>query len=305
MLNFALIGLFLALGALFNYRQWLPQRSSYWLNFSVIYVCLPAIVFIKLPQIEINANLLVPLILPWVLMLLIAAGLFFAAKVFHWSRLTLGCLLMVCCFGNTSFFGFPMVNAFLGENALSYAVIYDVMGSFLSLAILGNIVIVVFKQAQAPQTKINWFEILTKICFFPPLIAIVLVWALPWKTLPEWLNLIFVWLAHLLVPITMFLVGSHLRFKLNAKHRSPLMIGLGVKLLVMPCLAFLLIWLSGFNTSILAVQTSLFEAAMPPMVTASVMAIHADLEPKLAAAAVGFGLALSCITLPLWYWLIT
>ena len=74
------------------------------------------------------------------------------------------------------------------------------------------------------------------------------------------------------------------------------------KLLLMPlavlagCLA---LGLSGK-----AVQVSVFEAAMPPMITAGALAMMAGLAPRLIAALVGFGLLLSFVTLPAWSWLL-
>jgi predicted permease len=48
---------------------------------------------------------------------------------------------------------------------------------------------------------------------------------------------------------------------------------------------------------------TIFEAGMPPMVTAALMAMTANLAPRLCTAAVGFGLGASLITLPIWFWL--
>ncbi len=50
-----------------------------------------------------------------------------------------------------------------------------------------------------------------------------------------------------------------------------------------------------------AVQLSIFESGMPPMVSAGALAILANLSPKLAAALVGIGIVLSFVTLPLLY----
>ncbi len=48
-------------------------------------------------------------------------------------------------------------------------------------------------------------------------------------------------------------------------------------------------------------QVSIFEAGMPPMVSAGVLAILANLSPALTAALVGIGIVLSFATLPILY----
>ncbi|MDK2921416.1 MAG: malate permease [Desulfonauticus sp.] len=54
----------------------------------------------------------------------------------------------------------------------------------------------------------------------------------------------------------------------------------------------------------LAVQVSIFEAAMPPMVSAGALAIIAGLAPELVSALIAVGIFLSFITLPLFYQLL-
>lgn len=53
-----------------------------------------------------------------------------------------------------------------------------------------------------------------------------------------------------------------------------------------------------------AVNVSVFEAGMPPMVSAGALAILAGLSPSLCAALVGTGIILSFATLPLLYYLL-
>ena len=51
----------------------------------------------------------------------------------------------------------------------------------------------------------------------------------------------------------------------------------------------------------LAAQLTVFQAAMPPMVTAAIMAMAAGFAPRLCTATIGIGLGLSLLTLPLWF----
>lgn len=248
---------------------------------------------------NIDYQLLLPMLLPWLLCLIGIVVIFVVARLKRWSRPVTGCLMMICCFGNTSFFGFPMVKAFFGETALGYAIVYDLFGSFLSLAIIGNIILALY----AGDAPFCWRSSIRKIITFPPLIAIII--ALLTKTFeyPDWLSDLFSVIATTLIPSTMFLVGMHMRFKIISDVRGPLQFGLGLKLVLLPLIAYGMITL--FNEQDKAMQlvakVSVFEAAMPPMVTASVLAIHARLKPELASVAVGLGLVASCISLSAWY----
>jgi predicted permease len=109
-------------------------------------------------------------------------------------------------------------------------------------------------------------------------------------------------LAATLVPLIMFAVGFQLKFSLDGERLSPLFSGLIIKLMLMPALVVLSCYWLGFSGK--AVQASVFEAAMPPMISAGAIAMMAGLAPRLVAALVGFGLLLSFITLPLWAWLL-
>ncbi len=94
-------------------------------------------------------------------------------------------------------------------------------------------------------------------------------------------------------------VGFQLRLRLRPTLVAPLGFGLAVKLLLAPLVALLVCRLFGMHG--LAVDVSVFEAGMPPMVTAGALAVAAGLEPDLAAALVGLGILASFATLPLLY----
>jgi predicted permease len=51
-----------------------------------------------------------------------------------------------------------------------------------------------------------------------------------------------------------------------------------------------------------AIQITLFESAMPPMITAAILATKHDLDPLLATLMVTEGLVISFATLTGWWW---
>lgn len=297
--NFILIAFFLASGALAKRRSWVSDSTSLKLNQFVIFICLPSIILLKIPQLAIDEKVLLPVLVPWSILLIGASLIIVLAKAFHWTREVTGCLLLVVCFGNTSFFGFPMVRAFWGEAGLPYAVVYDILGSFLSLALVGNMFIALYSGGE----KFSGIAAVKRLVTFPPFIAIIIAFGMRDVIYPRVIEQTFEMIGALLIPSTMFLVGMHLSFKIEHQFVKPLQAALVMKLILLPVIAWLVLELVLLNEikRELIYQVTIFEAAMPPMVTASVMAIHARLAPQLAAACVGIGLFLSCLTLPLWY----
>ena len=145
-------------------------------------------------------------------------------------------------------------------------------------------------------------EIIKRILTFPPFIALILAFLFKGFTYPPVLNTIFQTLASTLVPLVMIAVGFQLTFKLTKNTLSPLATGLALKLVAAPLIALVLCRILGFNGT--STNVSIFEAGMPPMVSAGALAIIADLSPSLSAALVGLGIIISFVTLPLLFHLL-
>ncbi len=297
--NFALILIFLTIGFLARRHPKFPPDTPLVLNTFVLYIALPALVLQKIPALQLNWDLLIPALVPWLLLLLVAAVVLLLGRLLHWSRDIVVALLIVLPLGNTSFLGFPMTEALFGAAWMPYAMIYDQVGSFIALATWSTILAAVYGQNQPAVTfkSISW-----RLLTFPPFLALLLALLLRHTGYPALLHQAVDALAQTLVPLIMFAVGFQLKLSFKGERLSPLLAGLTIKLLLMPlavlagCLA---LGLSGK-----AVQVSVFEAAMPPMITAGALAMMAGLAPRLIAALVGFGLLLSFVTLPAWSWLL-
>lgn len=259
----------------------------------VIYVSLPALVLINIPALDLSQNLLVPVLMPWGMLLLSCGIILLLSKILHWRREVTGCFLLLIPLGNTSFLGIPMVEAFFGKELIPYALLYDQFGSFLALAIYGSLILAIYDE----QSQLSIKGVVKKIILFPPFIALVLAFVLrPFSYPPVAVSLLET-LAATLVPVVMIAVGFQLRFKLGREATSQLGIGLGIKLVVAPLAALLFCKMLGLEGDI--VRVSIFEAGMPSMISAGALAIMANLSPALAAALVGFGIILSFVTLPL------
>ena len=269
-----------------------PRESAVVLNNYVIYVPLPALVLLRIPGLAFSPELLTPALMPWAMLLVSAAGVLAASRLLRWERGVTGSLLLLVPLGNTSFFGIPMVKAFFGDGGVPYAVIYDQLGSFPSLAIYGSLIVAIYGSGERPTAR----GVAVRIATFPPFLALVLALALRGVTFPAAVSDLLATLAATLVPVVMIAVGLQLSLRIRREETAPLALGLAGKLVVAPALALLACRLLGLEGE--AVRVAVFESGMPPMVSGGALAITAGLAPSLSAALVGLGILASFVTLP-------
>ncbi|WP_273025009.1 AEC family transporter [Rheinheimera sp.] len=297
--NFVLILAYLMIGVLLRRLPAMPQSSGIALNMYVLYVALPALILKNVPQLQFSAELLIPAVTPWFLLLVVVATVLLLSKWLNWPREVTGALLIVLPLGNTSFLGFPMTAALFGDAAMPYAVVYDQIGSFIALASYVTIIAALYSPTAAKPT---FKGIAVKIITFPSFIALALGLLLRGYDYPPIITQLIDNLAATLVPVVMVAVGFALTVKFSKSEVVPLLSALGIKLLMMPLLAAAL-WLT-LGYSGVAVNISIFQAAMPPMISAGAIAIMAGLAPRLVSGIIGLGILLGLLTLPVVSWLL-
>lgn len=230
----------------------------------------------------------------------LAAGFFWlAGRWLALPRRTTGALILVGGLGNTSFFGLPMVEAFYGKEWLATAIIADQLGSFFVLSVLGITVAGIYSSGR-PAAR----DIVKRIVLFPPFIALLIALLLIQVEYADWFSMLLKRLGDTLAPLALLSVGMQLQWGHIAEHKRNLALGLGFKLIAAP-LAIWLLYVQWLGAQGLAIQVTLFEAAMPPMITAAIVAGEHDLDPPLANLMVAVGLLLSFFTLGAWWCMLT
>lgn len=291
--NFLLIFIFVGLGILFKRLKAFPDSSAQVLNMFALYVSLPALVLLKIPQLKLGADELVVVAIPWALLLVSVIIVLVFTRKFGWSRSRTGVLLLLVPIGNTSFLGVPMVNAFFGPAGLPYLVVYDQAGTMLIFLLYGSMILALYGKEGA----ISVASVCKRLVCFPPAIAAVVGLLLrPWPY-PAAVTAALDGIAQSLIPLVMTAIGLQLHWRLNRSLLAPLSFGLGLKLLVAPLLALLVCRLLGLSG--LSVNVAIIEAGMPPMVIASALAVIAGMDGELAVGMVGIGIVCSFVTLPL------
>jgi malate permease and related proteins len=297
--NFYLILACLGIGLLLRRAPGMPTTSAIALNGYALNVALPAVILANLPLLNVSSALLIPALTPWLLMLPVIALLLTLARLLSWPREVTGALLIIVPLGNTSYLGFPLVQSFFGQEAMPYAVVYDQLGSFLALAVYTPLIAAFYGPGLKRPTANT---IMARIFTFPPFLALLAGLLLRGAALPPLANQLVDMLAATLIPVVMVAVGLQITVRFQHSELLPLSCALGIKLLLMPAGAWLLWMLLGQEG--LAVQVAVFQAAMPPMISAGAIAIAAGLAPRLVAGAVGIGLIVSFVSLPVLYWLL-
>ena len=194
--------------------------------------------------------------------------------------------------------GVPMVNTFFGEAGIPYLIVYDQLGTMMIFALFGSVILAM----HGCEGKLKLSGICKQAVLFPPTLALLAGLVLRFWPYPPALVKLLETLGGMLTPLVMTAIGFQLTIRLSPKVMEPLGFGLAVKLVIAPLLALLGCRLLGVHG--LAADVSVFEAGMPPMVTAGALAIAAGILPELAAALISLGMALSFGTLPLLYWIL-
>ncbi|HCD36012.1 AEC family transporter [Chlorobium phaeovibrioides] len=292
--NLILLAVCFLAGMLLRRSGRMPLSAPAVLNSFIINVSLPALTLLSIHGMQLTSGALLPASMPWLHFALAAAFFLMVGRVMKLPRATVGALILTGGMGNTSFLGLPMIEAFYGKAGLGYGIMVDQFGSFMVLSTLG-ITVAGFYSDGAPSAG----AILKRIVLFPPFISLLAALLLIGVDYPSWLTAVLQRLGDTLAPLALLSVGFAFQPGHLAGNGSRLALGLGFKLILAP-LILALFYVYGLGAHGFSAQIMLFEAAMPPMITAGIIASEHDIDPPLAGLMVAFGVVFSFVTLPLW-----
>jgi len=106
----------------------------------VVYFCLPVLVFREMRRLEPDPEALGVVLTAWGTILTSLLISFLTGRFFSLKGGSMRAFLLVSSFGNTAFLGYPFAFAFFGSEGLTYAVLYDQLGSFLMVVSLGFLI---------------------------------------------------------------------------------------------------------------------------------------------------------------------
>lgn len=272
----------------------LPQGLNWW----VINLALPALVLELIPRLHFDPHLWFLVVTQWLVFIGAAALFHMLGTALGWSRARIGCMILMTGLGNTSFVGFPMLEALRGREGLALGVVADQLGCFVALSVGGVLVSAIYSGKQ-PKPR----EIIRRVVLFPPFLALVAGvivgmlggWPGPAE---EVLHRV----GQTLVPLALFSVGLRLKLQFGGGQAAPLAMALCCKLAIAPLLMLGLGWATGVTGLVLTI--GVLQAAMAPMISAAILCDQHHLDSPLANTILGSGILLSLVTVPLWSYML-
>lgn len=273
-----------------------PESAPSVLNGFILYLSLPALIFHQIHQAKLDSTAIYPALMPWILFCMSLFVFLAVGKSFQLDRKTVGTLILMGGLGNTSFVGYPVLEALYGREALKTGVLVDQLGSFPVFYTMG-----LFVSSTAAAQSFSWRKIFQKISSFPPLYALILSLLLkPLHFSDAWMECLEK-LGSTLTPIAIVSVGFQLEF--NRKDFNSLIplisVVLLLKLLIFPLL-IMIFYVKIFKVTGLAADAIIIEACMAPMISAAILTTEYQLNTKLANLVVGLGIPISLVSAPIW-----
>lgn len=306
MTTIAIIVVFFSLGLAARVLVANFHSLTYWLNKLIIYIFLPAIILLKVPFLELSADILVPVGFAWLWLLAGWILVVALSRWQNWPRQTEGALIILVAMGNTSFLGLPLIQSLFGDGVLAYAIFYDQLGSFLVLSTVGLFLVALYKPVQEEGSTVSMKQALMSVVSFPPIITLVIALTLPVESLVTFVADELGFLGLLLMPSALFVIGVQFQARLLPEHRAPLAMGIALKMVIAPLVAVAYLWALSGSTAVgyAARAATVFEAAMPCMITPGLLAINAGIAPRLIATVLGYSTLFASVSLPIVYFLI-
>lgn len=299
MMNFIMIAVCITAGMIMKAARIIHPDAHKGINTWILYIALPAVSFKYLPKVIWSPAM----ILPVVSAVVVAAGSWCFMNIYcrhkQYSKRTRATLELAGGYSNTSFIGFPLIIAYFGEQFISIAIICDQM-TFLILSTFG---IITALKGGANNTSVSARFLLKKLLTFPPFLGCVLALLLSRLTDLSIAEPFFDKLAATVAPLALFSIGLQLKFNGWRKEISQVSVVLLYKLLLAPALVLVAALL--FNERSDIARISIFEAAMPTLVTSGVIAEQFRLNTRVINLIIGISILVGFLTTAAWFEILT
>jgi malate permease and related proteins len=271
-----------------------PPGLAQGINWWVIYVALPALVLELIPRLEVDPQLWFLVAAMWIVFLGAWALAALAGRALGWSRARIGGVVLAGGLSNTAFTGYPLIEALHGKEGLALAVVTDQLGCSIVLATGGVFVASLYSGGGKP----SWDMLLRRVLLFPAFLALIA--GLIAGAFGGWaaaLDNVFARVGSTLTPLALFSIGLQFRLQLNRSQLGAAALALSWKLTLAPLAVYLVGYVSGIGG--LTLTVGVLQAAMAPMISSAILSEQNRLEPEVANMALGAGIVISLVTVPL------
>ncbi|PZP44212.1 MAG: transporter [Pseudopedobacter saltans] len=299
MVNFIMIAVCIIAGMVFKATKTIHPDAHKGINTWILYIALPAVSLKYIPQIQWSEQMLFPVLGPVIVYIGSAVFMQLYYKAKHYSKHSHSSLILASAFSNTSFIGFPLIMAFFNESLLKIAIICD-QTMFILLSTVG--IIEAVKGAPGKGAKIDVKYILKRLFTFPPFIGCISA-----LILSKLFNIgegtlayeLFDKLAATVGPLALFSVGLQLKFNGWRKEISQISMTQLYKLLIAPLLVAVVALILGLKGDV--AKITIFEAAMPTLITSSIISEQFRLNTRLINLIIGISIIIGFFAAFVWF----
>jgi hypothetical protein len=259
----------------------------------VLYVVLPPTTFFNIAHAEIDVGTGAGVALAWIALAGSAlAAWFLAARVLRLRRAAVGSVVVCVIVANTGYLGYPVVAALEGLDALSVAVVFDILVSSPALLLGAFSVAAAFgeKAGEGPRERTRAF-----FARNPPLYAAILGLIAPESLAPDLAVDISRIVIVAILPLGFFAVGAalaeerdHGTFAGIPRFDGPVAVAVACRMALAPLLLLALA-----VPLIDLPETYLLLIAMPSGINSMVVAHAYGLDLRISAAAVAWSTAIA------------
>lgn len=276
------------LGVLLKQINFLKQSDRDLLSKIVLYIALPAMIFINLKDADISSNMIYLPVLGIITSCLLLVIAYAYCRLNNYSKRTTWTIMIAASIMNTGFIGFPVSLGVFGNEGFLHAVFFDLSTS--SLVVAYGIIL-------AKEFGGDRREVLKKAVSFMP------IWGVIFGLIFNFFNIPLFYVAENVIdyfgqatiPLIMLSLGLSLDFKNVGENIKDSLAVSVIKLVIAPAIIFIL--LLALNIKGMAFNIAILEAGMSTAGNALVLAIEYGLDADLMGSMIFTNVVLSVFTL--------
>lgn len=272
-------------------RRWLEDAEAFWrgLERLIYFVFFPSLLFHTLSHARMDFGAATPMLLTGIGFTLAGMGLGYLSKFLFHDPPRVFASAFQCSFRFNSYVGLAVAGAMHGQPGI--AAIGLLMGFLVPLANVAAVAVL------ARHGEGNWLK---SILGNPLILATAggVAFSQSGLALPATVDAILELLSRASLPLGLIAVGAGMRLSGLGHARGHLWYGVGVKLLVLPAIAWFLGQAIGLTG--LWFDTALLLAALPHSTVAYLLAVRMGADGQVTANQISVTTLLSMLTLPIW-----
>lgn len=275
-------------GVFLKHVGFLRREDRELLSKIVLYIALPAMIFMNLRDADISLNMVYLPILGIITSVILLAIAYLYCRANGYSKRTTWTIMIAASIMNTGFIGFPVTMGVFGDIGFLHAVFYDLSTSTL---------VILYGMILAKEFGGDAKQVLKKALLFMPVWGVIFGLIFNFFDIPLFYvaESILDYFAQATIPLIMLALGLSLDFRNIRDNIKDSLVVSFIKLAVAPGIIFALLIL--LNIKGMAFNIALIEAGMSTAGNALVLAIDYGLDADLMGSIIFTNVVLSVFSL--------